>query len=171
MTHPRDVVEHFQRAFYAGDAETARQYLYDDVAFDGPAASFTSAQDYLTTAAHVASIVHKIESERTFVDDGDVCVFSRLHTRALPEPLLVADWYHVRGERIASIRTIFDTGQFASGSVQQRQDSAVDPVCHMSVDTDRPASTRVWENATYYFCSEGCARAFSNTPPRYLTRD
>src|SRR5262245_43384916 len=119
MTHPRDVVEHFLRAFYAGDAETARQYLHDDVAFDGPAASFTSAEDYLATSAHVASIVHRFEIERTFVDDDDVCVFSRLYTRALTESLLVADWYHVQGERIASIRTIFDTGQFASGSAQQ----------------------------------------------------
>ena len=171
MTHPQEVVDHFRRAFYAGDTVTARRYLCDDVLFTGPAASFTSADDYLSASAHVASMVHNIETERTFVDDSDVCVFSRLHTKALTRPVLVADWYHLQGERIASIRSVFDTGQFASRSIEARRDSAVDPVCHMSVDTDTQAPTRTWENVTYYFCSEGCARAFANAPTRYLTPD
>jgi hypothetical protein len=38
MTHPREVVEHFIRSFFAGDTETARRYLRDDVSFTGPVA-------------------------------------------------------------------------------------------------------------------------------------
>ena len=60
MTHPREVVEHFMRAYYAGDTETARRYVRDDVSFTGPAASFTSADDYLSTSAHAASMLREI---------------------------------------------------------------------------------------------------------------
>ena len=169
MTHPQEVVERFMRAFYAGDTETARRYLRDDVSFTGPAATFTSADDYLSTAAHVASTPGNIEVQRVFLDDSDVCVFSMLDTRALTHPLQVADWYHLEGDRIASIQTVFDTGAFASGSGDHKQDSVVDPVCHMDVDTRAQSPTRTWANSTYHFCSEGCARAFANNPARYVT--
>jgi Cu+-exporting ATPase len=168
MTHPREVVEHFMRAYYAGDTETARRYVRDDVSFTGPAASFTSADDYLSTSAHAASMLREINIQRIIVDDGDVCVFSHLETKAFSHPMLVADWYHLEGDRIASIHTIFDTGPFVSGSVEHRQDFAVDPVCHMNVDIRALSPTRAWENTTYHFCSEGCARAFGSNPDRYV---
>ena len=169
MTHPREVVEHFMRAFYAGDTETARRYLCDDMSFAGPAATFTSADDYLSTSAHVASMLQNVKVQRVFLGDTDVCVFSMLETKALNRPMLVADWYHLEGDRIASIQTVFDTGPFASGAGEHKQDSAVDPVCHMNVDTRAQSPTRTWANSTYHFCSEGCARAFANNPGRYVT--
>ena len=168
MTHPREVVEHFMRAFYAGDTETARRYVCDDMSFAGPAATFTSADDYLSTSAHVASMLRTIQIQRIFEDDSDVCVFSMLETHAFNHPMLVADWYHLKEDRNASIQTVFDTGPFASGSGEHKQDSAVDPVCHMNVDTDERSLTRTWANSTYHFCSEGCARAFANNPDRYV---
>jgi Cu+-exporting ATPase len=156
------------RAYYAGDTETARRYVCDDVSFMGPAASFTSADDYLSTSAHAASMLREINIQRIFVDDGDVCVISHLETKAFSDPMLVADWYHLEGDRIASIQTIFDRGPFVSGSVERTQNTAVDPVCHMNVDTSAQPPTRTWADSTYYFCSEGCARAFGNNPDRYL---
>lgn len=154
------------RAFYGGDTESARSFLRDDVRFTGPAASFTSADDYLSTSAHVASMVRKLEIQRIFVDDGDVCVFSTLETQALGEPILVADWYHLHGDRIGSIQTIFDTAPFATRSVEPSREAAVDPVCHMQVSTG--SFTRTWSDVTYVFCSEGCARAFETNPGRYV---
>lgn len=37
---------------------------------------------------------------------------------------------------------------------------AKDPICGMSVDTDRPAATSIHNGQTVYFCSEACKKAF-----------
>ena len=44
----------------------------------------------------------------------------------------------------------------------------VDPVCGMSVD---PATTEIQatiEGQPYYFCAEGCRKAFVENPEKYL---
>ncbi len=35
-----------------------------------------------------------------------------------------------------------------------------DPVCGMMIDPAKAAATRVHESVTYYFCGQGCAKAF-----------
>lgn len=45
--------------------------------------------------------------------------------------------------------------------------TAIDPVCGMKVDPSRAGATRQHGANTYYFCCEGCARKFSNTPANY----
>lgn len=171
MTHAREIVEAFMRAFYAGDAESARRYLHDDLAFEGPAANFSSADDYLSTSRHVAAMIVSYEIQRIFEDADDVCVFSLLQPKRLTGPILIADWYHLQRERIASIRTIFDTGAFAPASAEPGEDSVVDPVCHMRVQTTTESPRRTWRNGAYHFCSEGCARAFGSDPDRYVLID
>src|SRR5690606_13323300 len=51
----------------------------------------------------------------------------------------------------------------------QHEQTAVDPVCEMTVD---PASARSAEvrGKTYYFCLEGCRTKFVADPDRYLDR-
>jgi YHS domain-containing protein len=41
-----------------------------------------------------------------------------------------------------------------------------DPVCGMEVDPGTSAQA-THESRTYYFCSEGCLRAFREDPPRF----
>ena len=47
---------------------------------------------------------------------------------------------------------------------------AIDPVCHMEVDTGKPPGGN-WEHdgVTYYFCGPGCNRAFQKDPESYLS--
>lgn len=45
--------------------------------------------------------------------------------------------------------------------------TAKDPVCGMSVDPDHAAARAEHEGRTFYFCSEGCRRAFLADPGRY----
>jgi YHS domain-containing protein len=47
--------------------------------------------------------------------------------------------------------------------------SAIDPVCHMVVDTSAGGPTRRHEKTTYFFCCEGCASAFEAAPEQYLS--
>jgi Cu+-exporting ATPase len=46
--------------------------------------------------------------------------------------------------------------------------SAIDPVCHMTVDPAKAAGESEHGGARYWFCSVGCKRKFDADPHRYL---
>lgn len=47
---------------------------------------------------------------------------------------------------------------------------ATDPVCDMMVNTKNPpGGTWEHEGQTYYFCGQGCNRAFQREPQAYLS--
>ncbi|CAB1127742.1 YHS domain-containing protein [Candidatus Hydrogenisulfobacillus filiaventi] len=46
----------------------------------------------------------------------------------------------------------------------------VDVVCHMTVDSET-AIRREYQGQAYYFCAEGCARAFEQNPEAYLGQE
>ena len=49
---------------------------------------------------------------------------------------------------------------------------AIDPVCHMEVDTEAPAGGQTsHDNADYYFCAPGCKVVFDRDPEKYLSED
>ncbi len=43
-----------------------------------------------------------------------------------------------------------------------------DLVCGMMIDPKTAAATRVYEGTTYYFCAQGCAKAFDANPKKYI---
>lgn len=45
---------------------------------------------------------------------------------------------------------------------------ATDPVCGMKVDPENAADQVEHEGRTYYFCSEGCRKAFQDNPKEYV---
>jgi len=47
---------------------------------------------------------------------------------------------------------------------------AIDPVCHMYVDTTKPLGGLFqYQGETYFFCGPGCKRAFEKEPDAYLS--
>jgi len=44
----------------------------------------------------------------------------------------------------------------------------VDPVCGMSVDPETVKIIATIEGQNYYFCAEGCRKAFEKNPKKYL---
>jgi len=48
--------------------------------------------------------------------------------------------------------------------------TAVDPVCKMTVDPATAISAEV-DGQTYYFCAQGCRKAFVNDPAAFLGPD
>ncbi len=46
--------------------------------------------------------------------------------------------------------------------------SAIDPVCHMSVEPSHAAASREYEGETYYFCALSCAVTFEASPAHFL---
>ena len=47
---------------------------------------------------------------------------------------------------------------------------AIDPVCGMTVDEQKPAATAVYNGTTYYFCAPGCKRTFEANPDNVLQK-
>jgi YHS domain-containing protein len=164
MPSARDIVEQYFRAHYAGDTDIARQYLADNLSFRGPAASFASADEYLRASEHAVRAVKHVQMHKVFVDDSDVAVFYDLHIDHQVGFITIVDWYHLEGDKIATIHTIFDTGPFTSSIGQ----TAVDPVCGMAIGKASAAATRTFAAETYYFCNLGCAERFESQPEQYI---
>jgi xanthine dehydrogenase accessory factor len=80
---------------------------------------------------------------------------------------LLAELIAVRADAGALSETVASTGQ--SGA-ESDTNSAVDPVCGMTVDpADSPSVDHAGQ--TYYFCCSGCADSFSTDPEEYLDVD
>ena len=54
------------------------------------------------------------------------------------------------------------------GGQMERHTSAIDPVCGMSVDTDRAEYRSFQKGEAYYFCSAGCKETFDSDPGKYV---
>ena len=54
------------------------------------------------------------------------------------------------------------------GGEMERQRSAIDPVCGMSVDPTNTEYRSVHDGETYYFCSGGCKEGFDKDPGKYV---
>src|SRR5207249_10758697 len=50
---------------------------------------------------------------RTFVDGDDVCILYDMVTNTPAGPAFICEWYRVRGDKIGSIRAVFDARPFA----------------------------------------------------------
>ena len=55
------------------------------------------------------------------------------------------------------------------GGDMERNGSAIDPVCGMSVDKERAEFRSFQKGDTYYFCSAGCKETFDKEPARYMS--
>ena len=53
-------------------------------------------------------------------------------------------------------------------NAQSIPDKVNDPVCGMPVDTQTAAAMTTFNGGRYYFCAEGCLRAFEKDPCKYL---
>jgi hypothetical protein len=141
MSRPCDIVRRYFDAFYAGDSATARQYLADDFSFVGPEARFSSADNFIKASAHVSRAVKSVERQKVFVDGSDVCILFELVLEQFNGGVAVADLYHLEDGKISSIRTILDTAPFKQRARTDPDQTAIDPVCRMSVSKNAYVET------------------------------
>ena len=45
--------------------------------------------------------------------------------------------------------------------------TALDPVCKMSVSTDKTDLVLEWNGINYYFCADACRKTFQTDPNKY----
>jgi ketosteroid isomerase-like protein len=112
MPTTAQVAETFFAAWTSKDFDRARSLLHDDLSFQGPIDTFRDADSYLHAIQDLGQIITGIHRHKVFVDGDDVCVIYDLKTAPVPSSP-VAEWYHVRNGKIASIRVVFDARPFA----------------------------------------------------------
>src|SRR5438094_894156 len=113
MTKAKDIVTAYQRALGRGDIAGARTYLHDDLSFVGPFESFQRPELYLEALGKLHHIVERVEPRRTFVDGDDVCIIYDMVTNTPAGTAFIREWYRDRGDKIGSIRAVFDARPFA----------------------------------------------------------
>jgi ketosteroid isomerase-like protein len=110
----REIVERYHEAWGRQDFDTARSFLDDDLAFQGPIDTFDNADDYVAALKGLAQIVQGVEPRATVADGDDVVVLFELLT--VKGRSRVAEWYRVRDGKIAAVDVYFDARPFAPAS-------------------------------------------------------
>ncbi len=111
---PKDIVMSYQRVLGNQDYKTARTLMSDDFSFKGPLASHDKPEGLLKDLEMLHHIVKGVEMKKVFVDGDDVCLMYDLITSNPPATSFTAEWYHIQGGKIGSIRVVFDARPFAA---------------------------------------------------------
>jgi hypothetical protein len=114
MTNANKIVSEYQLATAKGDFASARKLLHDDLVFQGPLETFTSPESYLESLKKLHPIIQRIDIKKTFSDGNDVCVLYDMVTNTPAGTALIAEWFQVKGEKIAAVRVVFDARPFAA---------------------------------------------------------
>lgn len=112
MPSPAEIVQRYQAAIGEKNFTAARKLLHDSIRFEGPIDTFDRPEPLLEALERLSAIVTGVEHHKTFVDGNDVCVLYDLKTKIAPKSF-VSEWFRVKGDRIASIRVVFDARPFA----------------------------------------------------------
>ena len=107
-----EIVQSYNDAVGRGDFKAARKFLQDDLSFQGPLDTFNRAEDFLAAIQRLAGIVEAVDVKKMFVDGDDVCVLYDMKSKAGTS--FIAEWFRIRGGRIASIRVVFDARSFVA---------------------------------------------------------
>jgi len=113
MPKAKEVVIAYQQAVGNGELAAARALLHNNLEFRGPLETFHDADGYLRAIQKLSSIVERVAVLKVFEDGDDVGLFCELVIRQVGT-LFVAEWYHVKQDKIASIRVAFDARPFAA---------------------------------------------------------
>jgi hypothetical protein len=114
MASAKEIIQSYESALESHDFDSARKLMQDDMTFVGPLDAFHAADDYIQARRQLAGIIQRIENHKWFVDDNDVCLIYDMVTNTPAGTAVVAELYQVKGDKIASLRAIFDARPFAA---------------------------------------------------------
>jgi ketosteroid isomerase-like protein len=106
-----DVVRRYTEALDARDFSAARNFLADDLRFEGPIDRFDRADDFVTTISGLYGMVRGVEHQAIIAEGENVAWFYVLNTPVANAP--IAEWHTVRTGKIVQIRAYFDARPFA----------------------------------------------------------
>jgi hypothetical protein len=109
---PASVATAYFDAWKANDFHTMRSMVAEDVRFEGPLATLVGAEDYIKGIQGLSQVISEIVILKVFVDGRDVLTWYEMRT-TVASPVAVANWLHVEGGEITSLRVAFDARELA----------------------------------------------------------
>jgi YHS domain-containing protein len=77
----------------------------------------------------------------------------------------------MNNRRLLAVLLAFAFVFVLTGAAQQKSDdTAVDPVCGMTVKKAEAKATYEYKGTTYYFCNPGCKDSFAKDPEKFLQK-
>jgi limonene-1,2-epoxide hydrolase len=113
MGKTADTVNGFMGALGRGDFAGARKLLADDLVFQGPFDTFSTAEPYLEALKKLYPIVKGVKVQKLFVDGDDACLLYDMETSTPVGSALICEWYRVQDGKIKTMRAVFDARPFA----------------------------------------------------------
>ncbi len=114
MVKASKIVGDYQQAMGKGDFAAARKLLHDNLSFHGPIETFDRPEPYLESLKKLHPIIQRIDMKKMFADGDDVCLLYDMVTNTPAGTAFIAEWYQVKGEKIAAISVVFDARPFAA---------------------------------------------------------
>ncbi|MEV7600141.1 nuclear transport factor 2 family protein [Kitasatospora sp. NPDC089797] len=114
----RELAETYFTAWEAGDFDTVRGLLAEDVDFVGPLGTASGVDEALGGLRGLGQVLERIDVKARVADGDDVITWFELCTSVAP-PAPTANWMHVVEGRIARIRVTFDPRGMLAGFEQR----------------------------------------------------
>ncbi|MFE5582619.1 nuclear transport factor 2 family protein [Kitasatospora sp. NPDC056531] len=110
----RELAETYFTAWEAGDFDTIRGLLADDVDFVGALGTASGIEEALGGLMGLGQVLEKIDVKVRAADGDEVITWFELCTTVAP-PAPTANWMHVENGKIARIRVTFDPRGLLAG--------------------------------------------------------
>ena len=105
---PKEIVLSYIKSLDAFRYDEAGKFLTEKVQIIGPAGeSFANSKEFLNMLQNFKA---KYDIKKVFVDDNDVCLLYDMKMQKITA--YTASCYHLKNNKITSIRTIFDSKLF-----------------------------------------------------------
>lgn len=170
--HPGETVDTVEPTALADRVEAVAAVVVGSMGeFDarGVAAGLSLGADYVGLIASETRAPEVFERAAAYLDDGDPDAVARAVTTPAgldigartPDEVAVsilAELVAVRDETAPDREAI---------GLADEVETAVDPVCGMDVALEDPPATVTHDGEEYYFCCQGCAEAFADSPEAY----
>jgi limonene-1,2-epoxide hydrolase len=114
MANASKIVSDYQQALGKGDFAAAKKLVHNNLLFQGPLDTFHSPEPYFEALKQLHPVIQRIDMKKIFADGNDVCVLYEMVTNTPAGTAFVCEWYQVKGEKIAGVRTVFDARPFAA---------------------------------------------------------
>ncbi|MFD2010040.1 nuclear transport factor 2 family protein [Streptomyces narbonensis] len=110
----RELAETYFTAWEAGDFDTVRGLLAEDVDFVGALGTASGAEAALAGLKGLGQVLEKIDVKARVAEGGEVITWFDLHTSVAP-PAPTANWMHVDDGKVTRIRVTFDPRELLAG--------------------------------------------------------
>ncbi|MEV7189581.1 nuclear transport factor 2 family protein [Kitasatospora sp. NPDC093102] len=110
----RELAETYFAAWEAGEFETIRELLADDVDFVGALGTASGVEEALAGLKGLGRVLEKIDVKVRVAEGDEVITWFELCTSIAP-PAPTANWMRVENGRIARIRVTFDPRGLLAG--------------------------------------------------------